>query len=666
MHELSLSEMKKNIMEGKPFSAKTPDGALELEIQDYLPYLAVALHGGHLIPDPFVEAYQINEADRRHEEDPHTEELARLVPINLVAKDSRYFYDLNRHPDQALYKAEAWDKNIWIKDVPENLKIEALRRHAQFHDLLKCLVEKLILTYDSVLVMDLHSYNPSRQSSDAPLFNLGSHFLSPAKHKIAEYLRRELGKIELPNLPTFAVFDSVFQGKGYLSQWINNSNEAVTSIPLEVKKVFCDEETGELFPLVFEELKKGMAEALSKTASHFAKKTTNLRLYRKGQLVSKQVDQELRKLDQEFYKMAKDFDLLSHVNPINLESARKKFLRSRDKQPPVFRYRQLRIDPFLLKRRLFELPIERIRDPHLQGLYRDSILSYAQKADMLIHLGSKAFYYHSLAYFGEPDKLDLANARFLLYCPDHPKEETEKHLTFDEARNQFQIAQDNLGFKFKIEENRNMVANAISINQKLLIQLKKGVVFHPTILQALIHHEAGVHLLTTINAREQPLKIMSLGLPQNTRTQEGLAILNEFLSGNLTVMRLKDLALRVLAVSMMTRGADFVEVYRHLHEEKAMEPTKAFTLSARIFRGGGFTKDYLYLNGLITILKLYQEKENVKNLFIGKTSLEYLPVIEQLIDRRILVPPKHLPAPFLDPAQPEQIVDYLIKGIKSG
>ncbi len=665
MLELTIDQMQQHIKTGKCFCAITPDGALQLEIQEYLPYMMVALHGGSYIPSEFLPAYLITKEQRIHEEDPHTDQLARLSPINLIALDSRYFYDLNRLADKAMYVAKAWGQAVWQSRAPIGLKKEALRRHKQFHDLLQCLSEKLVKTYDSLLILDVHSYNPSRQLENAPLFNLGSHFLSPAKKRIAEYLRKDLSKISMPNISVTAEFDVAFQGRGYLSEWANGSSEQITCIPLEIKKVFCDEEKGELFPVAFEELKKGIAETFSNAALHFSKKATNLRLFKKRLLISKGVDLDVTRLDHALYKMVCNFDLLSHVNPINLESAKKKFLKSRNKQVPVFRYKQLRLDPFLLKRKLFELPIEKIRDPHLQGIYRDTILAFSQKADMLIHLGSKEFYYQSLAYFGEPDGQDIANAKFLLHCPDRAVESLGELISANDARGLFQEASENLGFKFKVEENRNLVSDAIAVNQKLLIQLKKGASFSPQKLQALIHHEAGVHLLTTENARLQPLKILSLGLPQNTKTQEGLAILNEFLSGNLTVARLKDLALRVIAVSMMTKGADFVEVFYHLSESQGMEEGKAFTLCARIFRGGGFTKDFLYLNGLISLLKLRQEETNLNNLFIGKTSVEYLDVIEQLIERRILMPPKHLPLPFANPTGGDQIIDFLIEGIKT-
>ena len=39
-----------------------------------------------------------------------------------------------------------------------------------------------------------------------------------------------------------------------------------------------------------------------------------------------------------------------------------------------------------------------------------------------------------------------------------------------------------------------------------------------------LEHEIGVHMLTTMNAANNKLKIFSVGLPVNTRTGEGMAV----------------------------------------------------------------------------------------------------------------------------------------------
>jgi len=85
-----------------------------------------------------------------------------------------------------------------------------------------------------------------------------------------------------------------------------------------------------------------------------------------------------------------------------------------------------------------------------------------------------------------------------------------------------------------------MLANALVSGSRVKINSAAHITTDE--LEALAHHEMGVHLLTTLT-----LKVLSLGCPANTNTQEGLAILCEYLSGHFSIKRLRTLALRVLA-----------------------------------------------------------------------------------------------------------------------
>ena len=66
--------------------------------------------------------------------------------------------------------------------------------------------------------------------------------------------------------------------------------------------------------------------------------------------------------------------------------------------------------------------------------------------------------------------------------------------------------------------------------------------------EALLHHEVGTHVVTFVNGSHQPLRILASGLAGHEETQEGLAVLAEYLVGGLTAGRLRQLAARVVAV----------------------------------------------------------------------------------------------------------------------
>jgi uncharacterized protein (TIGR02421 family) len=173
-------------------------------------------------------------------------------------------------------------------------------------------------------------------------------------------------------------------------------------------------------------------------------------------------------------------------------------------------------------------------------------------------------------------------------------------------------------------------------------------------------------MVTTMNCAEQPLKILSVGMPVNTKTQEGLAVLSEYLSGNIMMKRLKELGQRVIATEMLSNGATFVQTYQRMVQELRMDVNDAYYLVTRIYRGGGFTKDHLYLRGLKEIYNFWSAGNDLRPLLIGKTSIEYYTTLVELIDRGILKQPKYITQAFADPRPDlnDPIYAYIIKGIR--
>lgn len=151
-------------------------------------------------------------------------------------------------------------------------------------------------------------------------------------------------------------------------------------------------------------------------------------------------------------------------------------------------------------------------------------------------------------------------------------------------------------------------------------------------LLILANHEIGVHLVTTFNGKAQPLKIFSNGFPRNVETQEGLAVFSEYMSGALTLGRLKIMAYRVLACDSLIKGSSFSDTFDLIHGQYKLNRNDAFTITMRAHRGGGFTKDRLYLSGLRKIYRRYQRRESMDNLLMGKVTLEYEDSLRHLQD----------------------------------
>ncbi len=170
-------------------------------------------------------------------------------------------------------------------------------------------------------------------------------------------------------------------------------------------------------------------------------------------------------------------------------------------------------------------------------------------------------------------------------------------------------------------------------------------------VEPLIQHEVGTHILTFQNGKAQPLKLFCNGVPGYEAMQEGLAVLAEFLAGGLTRTRLRLIAARAVGVHEMIAGRPFANTYALLHEEHGYSPRQAFTIAMRIYRGGGLTKDAVYLcGGLINLLKYLSGDHDLEELYIGKIREDYIPVVQELIHRHILEPPPLRPRYIVDPS----------------
>lgn len=374
------------------------------------------------------------------------------------------------------------------------------------------------------------------------------------------------------------------------------------------------------------------------------------------------ISQGLIEFDSEFFDITKTINILSAVNPTNFDQQKKTFFDSHFSTEPEFTYDGSKLDVFATKRKLLNLPLENVVDEDLSEIYFDTINSYLDKVDQFNSIGTNDFIYDSLRYFGEPTQKDIGNAKFILHLPGNLNEENEEVLKFEEIK---QILVDfaevnDLPYNLKIEEN--MIANALVSGNT--IKLNKNAKLSISDTNALAQHEIGVHLVTTLNARKQPLRILEIGNPLNTMTQEGLAILSEYLSDNLTIKRLKILALRVVAVQSMIKEKSFRKSFLLLKEEYGASNDIAFAVCSRIYRGGGFVKDYLYMQGFHKMLNAYENEPNFDLLFTGKTSIDYLPQITNLIEKGILQKPQYVSTIFKQPETLSEIKQYIAHAIK--
>lgn len=374
----------------------------------------------------------------------------------------------------------------------------------------------------------------------------------------------------------------------------------------------------------------------------------------------------LFEIDQNLDRLVKNIELLNYLNPLNIEQEKKRFFTSKFTEEPQFKYRKIKFSPFKLQRLFFNQRLERIEDEDIRRLYRDIIYEYSGLIECIDNIGKgKSFYYNSLKVFGTPNERDVENARFILHFEDEDEGvKMQDRYTALDATSYFEEFGKRYAFDFNIKQSTSISAAAMVLNASNTLVLKKNHKFSQNQLSVLANHEIGVHLVTTHNGKSQPLKIFSNGFVNNTETQEGLAVLSEYMSGNLTLSRLKELAKRVIAADSLIKGYSFVDTFDLLYNQYKVPKDKAWQITLRIHRGGGFTKDYLYLTGLKKVYDYYQKGHDLGPLLTGKVTLEDLPVIQKMTDMGLAIPSKHYTDAFTENNNTNTKLDFILRNLK--
>lgn len=373
----------------------------------------------------------------------------------------------------------------------------------------------------------------------------------------------------------------------------------------------------------------------------------------------------LLEIDARLDRLVHRIELLAHINPLDIEKVRSRFFASNYGQEPRFNYPEPKFDPHKLHRSLLALPLEKIEDGPIRSLYTDLVQYYGNMLQCIGTVGrGRDFYHHSLQLYGTPAEGEVENARYILqFGPETADADMEKIFSAQEAKAYFEDFAGRYDFPLKVRFSTNLASDAMVSNRDRTLLIKKGIRLSKKQMSTLANHEIGVHLVTTYNGLEQPLKIFSNGFPRNVETQEGLAVFSEYLGGALTLSRLKELAYRVLAVDTLTKDHTFCDTFDLIHGQYGLEREEAFSICLRVHRGGGFTKDRLYLSGLQKINKRHRAGLSMDRLLIGKVALEYEGTIEYLQDLGLVGPMVHQSRSFDQNLNTDRFLDLILKGL---
>ena len=333
---------------------------------------------------------------------------------------------------------------------------------------------------------------------------------------------------------------------------------------------------------------------------------------------------------------------LLEMTPVNADDIRAKFLADREIDP-VFEYRSLDVDPAVLDAQVAALPLDAVTDATLAALLRNRQREMTLRVEMLRARNTPDFLQLSIAQYGPvlPALVDTADD-LLSRLPHGKLEQDSVGADAFLAAAKAEIAHyRSIDPDAELHaEIRDDVSGVLVEGDTLLIS-QNAAVAGPRV-NALLQHEVGTHLVTQVNGLAQPIRMLGAGLAHYDETQEGLAVLAEIACGGLTASRLRQLAARVVAVHALVGGASFVETHRLLTGH-GLPAGSAYSVAMRVYRAGGFTKDAIYLRGLLALLEHVAHGGALDLLFLGKFSLEDLPLVQDLADRGLLAPARLIP-----------------------
>jgi uncharacterized protein (TIGR02421 family) len=437
-------------------------------------------------------------------------------------------------------------------------------------------------------------------------------------------------------------------------------------ISVRFAPIYRQPESGADYPGLRETMIADLFDAGLRAFSAFSSQSDALKITSHRALGRKAFVDAVRRADRSIDEIAASFDLLLSVTPINARTAFADFREGNFQYAPHFLYRPLGVDVEEQKRKLYSVAFDHLEDPVLYHLYREKQQEIDLQLTMLAHLHLRQFTDFSRALYGSVEQPLLALAEDVLNRCPHPDADADIAMVdcyevTKKAREMVEAYRnENPDFKARVEIRDDLPPGLMVTGEKLLVS--RHTVMERRRLEALLHHEIGVHLLTYFNGSAQGLRLFRSGLSGYEGVQEGLAVLAEHLAGGMTRERLRLIAARVVGCAAMLDGASFVETFRMMTQDHGFEEANAFNMVLRIFRGGGLSKGAIYLRGLGEIQTHLRKGGALDPFWMGKISAAHFPVMQELALRGLLHPPSIRPA-FLLPAKANERLEKIRSGL---
>jgi len=571
--------------------------------------------------------YQLPEGGRLH--------IDRQLPFLIVHR--RY-----------VERSDIGTRRLLLGEAAYLLTSATPRLQSSVKELVHMIAQTQAQHYDAFLVIELWSKDRQVQETGEAQTGPGFKIIAPehqASYRTLETLEHTLADITLRGVPARVDISYHDQpappGLPPLFSAAEIAAHPIVLLGLEVEAVYRQPQTDALLYFALKKLHHGMAVAFKKTLFAFSHDCTTFRPEHFHVLGRRTMVDAVWEVDRLLAEVSDNFDLLLYVTPVNAQREWQRFQDRHYQATPEFHYRPRTADPAKLKRKLFKAPIEQVEDPALANIFTSKRDELDKQISLLAARGQPDFLLGSMQLYGSVDDSLMQLAQTILSHPfDDARQNDASQINAEQlagyARAEVEYYRQNApDLDCRVEVRDDITGILVSHGHFLI---SSDAVISKNRLNATLSHEIGTHVLTHYNGRQQPFQQLYAGMAGYEELQEGLAVLSEHLVGELSLARLRLLAGRVIAAHSVMGGSQFSETFKQLKQEHNFAPYTAFQIALRVHRGGGYTKDMVYLRGFSRLLNYIKTHADISLLYTGKVSLEFLPLIEELSWREVIKP----------------------------
>ena len=180
------------------------------------------------------------------------------------------------------------------------------------------------------------------------------------------------------------------------------------------------------YPAIAHELAAGIGDAILRAACAFlddgkAKAPSHYRALGRSAYLAAALKAD-RKLD----RIARSFDFLLSISPIDTAKAFDRFVAEGEGKPPHFHYRPLTVDPDVAKRELYAIDLRALEDPLLERLLGEKRHEIDAQLTMLATRNTPAFRPASMFLYGAIESRLLNDARTILARPERSSRRADR------------------------------------------------------------------------------------------------------------------------------------------------------------------------------------------------------------------------------------------------